>query len=355
MGLIKENFIESLLDRVDLVDVVSDFVDLKKVGSTYKGKSPFTDEKTASFFVVPSKQIWKDFSSGKGGRVIGFLQETQGLSFPDAVKWLADKYGAEVEFEQESPEEVEKRTGREEIIRLNEAAAAHYVKALRDLPDDHPAKIYLGSRMSEDEVIQWGIGWAPGGGKFLSKLMLAKAFGSLGEQAGLLRVSSGNHYDFFQERILFPIHNKTGRVVGFSGRVLGDEKPKYLNSPETLAFKKSQLLFGLHHAASEIVRENKMYLVEGQVDVIAMHSAGILNTVAPLGTALTFDHCRILQRMGSWVCLVMDGDEAGMRAVMKEDGQIETLLKEGFRVSVIKIPGGMDPDEFIKSKEKEQQ
>lgn len=350
---------QSTIERIKelpVQEVLSHYVDLKKAGTTWKAKSPFADEKTASFYVVPSKNIFKDFSTGKGGDAIKFVMEFTGKSFPDAVKEIADKCGERIEYDELPEEEQNKALDKELLYKLNEAAAKRFAEQLHladpvvkegYLKAPHPSfcELIERRRYTPDTILQWQIGYAPGkveGGfdpsawRFLTDLVGDKnRAGAL--ELGLIVEKNGHTYDFFRNRIMYPIHNHYGRIVAFGGRalVVDEYNAKYINSPDSKLFHKEETLFGLHFAIKPIHQSEYAFLMEGYTDVISFHQAGYANTVGTCGTALTEKQCKLLQRYTRKVCLLRDGDEAGKKATLRD---IDMLYSFGFQVTVLPVP-----------------
>jgi DNA primase len=340
----------STIDHVrelSIVDVVGRYIDIKRSGSNYRATSPFTNEKSPSFYVVPSKGIFKDFSSGKGGDCIKFVMEKEGLSYPDAIKDICGKFGLEIEYEsnghaKEYYDEVEL------LYKINDATASQYAKQLLEIDGNHPAfnELINKRRFSPDTVLQWQIGFAPGDvgttytpskWNFLSQIMISTGYYQQGIDLGLLKTKDGVNYDTFRSRIIFPIVDHNGRTVGFGARALkADEvNAKYINSSESKIFNKSRVLFGLHFAAQEIRKKGYANLMEGYTDVISFHQAGQINTVGTCGTALTDDQVKILRKYTNKVVLIYDPDEAGQGAAARS---INLLNRHGFQTSIVPLP-----------------
>lgn len=352
-----DQLIETVRDRNDLVTVVSEYLSLKKSGQNYTGLCPFHNEKTPSFIVSPSKQIFHCFGCGVGGNVFQFLIKIEGLSFPDALRRLAEKSGVPLpafeKVDRESPAQREI----DEIYRLNAEAADHFHKNLLTRPEAAPALAYLKGRgITAETMALFSIGFAlPRRDDFL------KAFGKkfplpLMEKAGLISRKEGApasqgveaSFDRFRNRILFPIRTPQGKVVGFGGRVLDDSLPKYLNTPETPVFTKGKHLFALDHAKAKGI--HSLIIVEGYFDAIAAHQAGVPNVVATLGTALTQDHLHLISRVAEKVVLIFDPDEAGVRAALRA---APLFIEKGMSAEVVSLPLGEDPDLFIRKHGKE--
>ncbi len=340
---IPERFIDDLVSRSDIVDVVSDYVQLtKRSGSNMFGLCPFHNEKTPSFSVSPDKQIYHCFGCGKGGGVINFIMEIENLPFPDAVRFLAKRAGMEV------PEDtVDDRTAtrRSRLLALNKDAARFFYENLSK-PVGAGAVEYINSRgLNKDVVVRFGLGAAPDSWNTLSDAMQSKGY-SVGEllEAGLVkRGRNGGVYDVFRNRLMFPVIDVHGDVVGFSGRIIGDGEPKYLNSPDTPVFQKSRNLFALNLARK--TKRGMLMLVEGNIDVVMLHQAGFDCAVASLGTSLTTEQARLMARYTKNAVLCYDSDNAGVKAVQRA---IPILESTGLSVRVLRMSGAKDPDEYIK-------
>jgi DNA primase len=329
-----------------LSEIIEQYVELKKKGANkYEGKSPWVpDEKTPSFHVNDTKNggMWKCFSTGRGGKYAAqFVMEHLGMNFPEAVKDICQKLGITCEEEQETKEQAERRKKQQSAKDLNRAAQKYFIGNRHTLPDDHAAQSQL-SRFDDDSITTWGIGYATG--NQIYPLAKEKALVKDCEAAGLLRNKEGNYHDYFYNRLTFPIHNQQGEIIGFAARALADEKPKYLNSPETPAFKKDQILYGLHHARDTIYNTGRAILTEGYTDVIAMHEGGFTETVATMGTALSEHHVKNLKRLCNHVILLRDGDAAGNNAMQND---LVMLLQEGFKVELVQLPDGKDPYDIL--------
>ncbi len=358
--MISHSTIERIKD-LPVHDVISHYVDLKKAGATWKAKSPFSDEKSASFFVVPSKNIFKDFSSGKGGNAITFVMEYTGKSFPDAVKEIAEKCNERIEYDELSEEDQNLALDRELLYRMNEAAAKRYAGALLELDATHLAyqELIDKRRYTADTLLQWQVGYAPGdtdgykpnAWRFLTELIGDKNY-QAGIELGLIVQKKGHTYDFFRHRVMYPIHNHHGRIVAFGGRALRTDEynAKYLNSADSKVYQKEATLYGLHFAHKPIHDSGFAFLMEGYTDVISFHQAGYANSVGTCGTALTPNQCKLLRRYTSKVVLLRDGDAAGQKATLRD---ITTLFAHGFEVTVLPVPEfedgrKVDPDDMTR-------
>ncbi len=352
MGRITASCIERIHDATVVEEVVGEFVQLKKSGSTFRGLSPFSNEKTPSFYVVPSKQIFKDFSSGKGGSAVTFLMEHEQMTYPDALRWIAKKYHIEIEEEAYSEEEDENRNIRESLLAVNSFALKTFSEWLWE--DDLGRSIglaYFRERGFNDETIKkFELGFHLEGRSNFSDVAIDAGYKpDVIEQTGLsILREDGSYIDRFWGRVMFPIHSMSGRVIGFGGRTLKTKSKtaKYLNSPESQIYYKSKVLYGLFQAKKMIVRNDQCYLVEGYTDVISLFQQGIENVVSTSGTALTIEQIRLLKRLTRNVTLLYDGDAAGIRASFRG---IDLLLEEGMLVRVVPLPEGQDPDTLAKA------
>lgn len=341
--------IEEIKHRMDIVEVVGDYVTLKRSGSSYKALSPFSTEKTPSFYVVPSKGIFKDFSSGKGGDAITFLMEIDGLSYLEALRYLAGKYGVEIIEEQQTDEAQEAHNKKESLFILLNFAKDHFKSLLWEHEEGQSIGLsYFKERGFTDQTIKdFELGYTLNEWDHLLKTAEGKGYRKeLLEEAGLvLSNDKGRVYDRFRNRVIFPIHNLSGRVVAFGARILSKDKkqPKYLNSPETALYNKSRILYGLFQAKQEVRKEDNIFLVEGYTDVISMHQTGIKNVVSSSGTALTEDQIKLIKRFTENVTVIFDGDAAGIKASIRG---IDMLLEGGLNVRAVSLPEGEDPDSY---------
>lgn len=349
--MISPSTIDEIKNRIDIVEVVGDFVTLKRSGSSYKALSPFANEKTPSFYVVPSKGIFKDFSSGKGGDAITFVMEVDGLSYVEALKYLAKKYNVEIQEEVQTDEALESQNKRESLyIILNYAKEYFNDLLLKSEEGKSVGLSYIKEReISQDSLDKFELGYSLGEWDGFLKAALKKGYDQkLIEEAGLIIAKENKVYDRFRNRVMFPIHNGSGKVVAFGARILVSDKkqPKYINSPETELYNKSKILYGLYHSKQEIRREDNCYLVEGYTDVIGMHQVGVENVVSSSGTALTHDQIKLIRRFTQNVTVIFDGDAAGIRASIRG---IDMLLEGGLNVRAVALPEGEDPDSQAKS------
>ncbi len=341
------DFVQELKDRVDIVEVVSEYVELKRAGSQFKGLCPFHPEKTPSFFVNPERQFFHCFGCGEGGDVISFVMKYEGLEFMEALEVLAKRAG--LSMESLKPSSSGAKALKDRLLEANTLAMRFYQKALKDSAE---AREYINKRGVSEEVAEvFSLGYAPPGGDRLIGYLRSRGLQEhILTKVGLARTTQqGRLIDMFRQRLMFPIFNPKAEVVGFGGRTLSEEQlgPKYLNTPETMLFKKSQELFGLYQARDGIKQKGYVIVTEGYLDVISAYQAGIKNVVAPLGTALTEQQARVLKRYTDKVLLVFDSDEAGVKASMRA---ALVLVVEGLQPKVLLLPQGEDLDSFIKTK-----
>lgn len=350
MGRISRETIDKIMDTARIEEVIGEFVNLKKSGQNYKGFSPFTDERNPSFYVSPAKNIFKCFSSNKGGSVVTFLMEHEHYTYPEALRYLARKYGIDIEEDEQSDEEKEMMDEREALYHLNAFALKYFKHVLFETDEGKSVGLsYFKERdYTTDTIKKFDLGYSPESWDALTRHCLSEGYKiEYLLRTGLAIDKEGRHYDRFRSRVIFPIHNLSGRVIGFGGRILGREenKPKYVNSPESEIYNKSAALYGLHMAKSEIIRNDKCLLVEGYTDVISMHQAGFENVVASSGTALTADQIRLIRRFTKNITILYDGDEAGIKASFRG---IDLILEQGMNVKIILFPEGDDPDSFVR-------
>jgi DNA primase len=346
--MISQTTIDEIKSRMDIVEVVGDYVTLKKSGSSYKAHSPFTNEKTPSFFVVPSKGIFKCFSSGKGGDSITFLMEIDGMSYIEALRHLAEKYGVEIEETIQTDEALEQQNKRESLYIILNAAGDYFIHNLLESEDGRAVGLsYFRERGFSDESIKkFKLGYALDQWDAFFKYAQDKGFNpELIEEAGLVIRKEDRVYDRFRGRVIFPIQSVAGKVIGFGARILTSDKkqPKYINSPETDLYNKSKVLYGIYQAKETIRKEDNCYLVEGYTDVISLHQSGISNVVSSSGTALTEDQVKLIKRYTKQVTVLFDGDEAGIRASFRG---VDLILAGGLNVKVVALPEGEDPDSY---------
>ena len=331
-------------------EVIGDFVQLKRAGSNYKGLSPFSNERTPSFMVSPVKQIWKDFSSGKGGNAIAFLMEHEHFTYPEAIRYLAKKYHIDIEETQQSSEEKAQADERESLYIVSEYAQQYFQDSLFNTEAGKAIGMtYFKERGFTEETIQkFRLGFSPDEWTAFTDTALAKGYQlEFLEKTGLTIVNADRKFDRFKGRVMFPIHSMSGRVLGFGGRILTNDKKqaKYLNSPESEIYHKSKVLYGIFFAKQAIAKADNCYLVEGYTDVIQMHQKGIENVVASSGTALTQDQIRLIHRLTPNITVLYDGDAAGLRASIRG---VDLILEQGMNVKVCTFPEGDDPDSFAR-------
>ena len=348
--MIPQETVNRILDSAQIVDVVGDFVTLKKRGANHMACCPFHNEKTPSFVVSPSKGIYKCFGCGKSGTAVGFIMEHENLSYTEALKYLAKKYHIEVVEKEETAEEIASRQRNESLLLVSEYAGKFFQESLQTPEGQAIGYQYFRSRGLEDETIaKYGLGWAPVNRRTFSDA--ARAAGYKEEfliETGLsIKYDDGRLVDRFHDRVIFPIHSVSGRVIAFGGRTLKTDKSvaKYVNSPETEIYVKSRSLYGIWFAKNEMSRQDKCILVEGYLDVLSMHQLGIKNVVASSGTSLTVEQIRLIRKFTNNVTIIYDGDGAGIKAALRGIGLV---LKEGLNVKVVLLPEGMDPDDFAR-------
>jgi DNA primase len=347
--MISRDSIEEVRSRADIVDVISDFVSLKKSGQNFKALSPFNNEKTPSFYVVPAKGIFKDFSSGKGGDSFTFVMEHEKISYIEAVRFLAKKYGVELKEDKENNEFAAEQSEREGLYILMNFAKDYFKEKLHTHEEGRSIGLsYFRERGFTDKTIQkFELGYALDGWTYFSAEAIQKGYNKeLLEKTGLVvKKEDGSTYDRFRGRVIFPVHNLSGKVIAFGARMMGKDKnqPKYINSPETDIYHKSDVLYGLFQAKNSIRQHNNCYLVEGYTDVISMHQADVENVVASSGTALTEEQIKLMRRFTENVTVLFDGDSAGIKAALRG---IDLILKGGLNVRVALFPDGEDPDSY---------
>jgi DNA primase len=349
--LISQNTIAQVFETVRVEEVIGDFVQLKKSGSSFKGLSPFSDERSPSFMVSPVKQIWKDFSSGKGGNAVTFIMEHEHFTYPEAIKYLAKKYNIEIEETERSDEEKEQQDARESLYLVSEYANTYFQKVLHNTDQGKAIGLsYFKERgFTEETIKKFQLGYSLDEWQAFTDDALGKGYNiDFLAATGLTIVKEQKRFDRFKGRVMFPIHSMSGRILGYGGRILINDKKaaKYLNSPESDIYHKSKVLYGLFHAKQSIAKEDNCYLVEGYTDVIQLHQAGIKNVVSSSGTALSSDQIRLINRLTNNITVLFDGDAAGVRASIRG---IDLILEQGVNVKVCTFPDGEDPDSFAKS------
>ena len=348
--MISKNTIDKVYDQMRVEEVIGDFVQLKRAGSNYKGLSPFSNERTPSFMVSPVKQIWKDFSSGKGGNAIAFLMEHEHFTYPEAIRYLAKKYHIDIEETEQSTEEKAQADERESLYIVSEYAQQYFQDTLFNTEAGKAIGMtYFKERGFTEETIQkFRLGFSPDEWTAFTDTALAKGYQlEFLEKTGLTIINGDRKFDRFKGRVMFPIHSMSGRVLGFGGRILTNDKKqaKYLNSPESEIYHKSKVLYGIFFAKQAIAKADNCYLVEGYTDVIQMHQKGIENVVASSGTALTQDQIRLIHRLTPNITVLYDGDAAGLRASIRG---VDLILEQGMNVKVCTFPDGDDPDSFAR-------
>ncbi|WP_424493349.1 DNA primase [Salinimicrobium sp. GXAS 041] len=354
--MISKNTIDKVFETARVEEVLGDFVQLKKSGSNFKGLSPFSDERTPSFMVSPVKQIWKDFSSGKGGNVVAFLMEHEHFTYPEAIKYLAKKYNIEVEETEQSQEQKQEADERESMYLVSEFASEYFQKVLLNTERGKAIGLsYFKERgFTEETIEKFNLGYSPDEWEAFTTEAIKKGYKlEYLEKTGLTIVKEEKQFDRFKGRVMFPIQSMSGRVLGFGGRILGNDKKaaKYLNSPESEIYHKSKVLYGIYHAKQAIAKEDNCYLVEGYTDVIQFNQTGIENVVSSSGTALTPEQIRLINRLTKNITVLFDSDAAGQRASLRG---IDLILEQGMNVKVCTFPEGEDPDSFAKKHSEEE-
>ncbi|MCE7990823.1 MAG: DNA primase [Roseivirga sp.] len=348
---ISNETINEIKTRADILEVVGDFVDLKKAGSSYRGLSPFTNEKTPSFYVSPSKEIYKCFSSGKGGDAISFIMELEGINYIEALKFLANKYGIEVEEEEQTDEQIQAQNERESLFIILNFAKDYFAETLLEHDEGKSIGLsYFKERgFSEETIRKFDLGYSLDTWDGFMKAAEKKGFKrEIMEKAGLILASENKTYDRFRGRVMFPIHNVAGKAIAFGARILTNNKkqPKYINSPETEVYHKSNIVYGIHQAKQEIRNADMCYLVEGYTDVISMHQSGVHNVVSSSGTSLTKEQIQLIGRYTKNITVLYDGDNAGIKASFRG---IDLILEHDLDVKAVVFPEGEDPDSFSRT------
>ena len=349
--MIPQETVDRILDLASIEDVVGDFVTLKRAGASYTACCPFHNEKTPSFVVTPSKGIYKCFGCGKSGTAVGFVMEHESMTYVEALRYLAKKYNVEIVESEESAEEIAKRQRGESLLLVSEFAGKFFVDSMKTQEGQVIGYQYFRSRGLTDETIRkYGLGWAPA----QSRTAFADAARAAGYKEEYLldtglckQYDDGRVVDTFHDRVMFPIHSTSGRIIAFGGRTLKSDKniPKYVNSKETEIYVKSRSLYGIYFAKNEMSRQDKCILVEGYLDVLSMHQLGITNVVASSGTSLTVEQIRLIRKFTENVTIIYDGDRAGIKAALRGT---DLVLKEGMNVKIVLLPDGQDPDDFAK-------
>lgn len=356
--MISRQTIDAIFSTARVEEVIGDFVSLKRAGSNLKGLSPFADEKTPSFMVSPAKQIWKDFSTGKGGNVVTFLMEHEQFTYPEALRWLAKKYNIEIEEDREqTDEQKEELKLRESLYIVSEFANKYFQEQLNETEEGRNVGLsYFKERgFTKQTIEKFELGYSPVQKNAFTERAEKKGYGKNILEASGLSIYKENEFgiDRFRERVMFPIHSFSGRVLGFGGRILRNDvkAAKYLNSPESEIYHKSKILYGIFQSKQAILKENECLLVEGYTDVISLHQAGIENVVASSGTALTPDQIRLIKRLTPNVTILYDGDPAGIKASFRG---IDLILEQELNVKVLLFPEGEDPDSFAQKHSSEE-
>ena len=352
--MIDRETVDRIYAAANIVDIIGDYVTLKRKGVNYTACCPFHNEKTPSFIVSPAKGLFKCFGCGKGGNAVTFLMEQEGISYPEALKMVAKRYGIEVHEKELTEEEVRRNDDRESMFALNSWATAYFANYLHNEPEGRSVGLsYFRQKrgMTDATIRKFGLGFCPARGDRMSKDALAAGYKReflLSTGLSLARESDGSLYDRFRDRVIFPVHNISGRIVAFGGRTLRTDKQvaKYQNSPESEIYSKKRELYGLYFAKKAIQQQNFAIMVEGYTDVISMHQAGVENVVSSSGTSLTTDQIRLLGRFTKNITVIYDGDSAGIHASLRG---IDMILREGMNVRVVLLPEPEDPDSFARS------
>ena len=348
--MISRSTIDRVFETARVEEVIGEFVQLKKAGSNFKGLSHFTDEKSPSFMVSPVKQIWKDFSTGKGGNAVSFLMEHEHYSYPEAIKFLAKKYNIEIEETVQSDQEKEQMNERESMFLVSKFAKDYFQDVLLNSTQGKAIGLsYFKERgFREDIIKKFDLGYCLDTWDSFTNEALKKGYDiKYLASTGVTIVRENKQFDRFKGRVMFPIHSMSGRILGFGGRTLSSDKKtaKYVNSPESDIYHKSKILYGIYQAKKEIAKQDNCFLVEGYTDVISFYQSGIENVVASSGTALTSDQIRLVNRLTKNITVLFDGDAAGIRASIRG---IDLILEQGMNVKVVTFPDGEDPDSFAK-------
>ncbi len=346
--MISPSSIQEVLNRSDIIEIVGQFVRLKKRGANYIANCPFHNEKTPSFSVSASKGIYKCFGCGKGGNVVTFIQDHEKLTYPEAIRWLADFYKIELEETERTPEQLQQQQIEESIRILNEFAASYFEQALRTEEGTAIGMSYFRHRGLNMQVIEkFRLGYSPETWDAFYQEALSRGYSKeVMERAGLIKQRNGQYYDSYRGRVIFPIQSMTGRVLGFGARILksNDKAPKYVNSPENELYNKSRVLYGLYQSRQAIGKQDECFLVEGYTDVISLHQGGVENVVASSGTSLTEDQLRLIGQLTKNLTILYDGDAAGVNAALRG---LDMALERSFNVQLVLLPEGEDPDSFI--------
>lgn len=347
--MITQNTIQQILSRIDIIDIVGSFVKLKKRGTNYLGLCPFHNEKSPSFTVSPTKEIYKCFGCGRSGNSISFLMEAEKYSYVEALRWLANKYNVEIEETETSPEYKQQQQVADSLYIINGFAQKFFSHALFETDDGQDIALsYLKERGFREEIIKkFELGFNPEARDSFTKAAQAAQYSvDLLQKTGLVAVRDGNTYDNYRGRIIFPIHNQSGKVLGFGARIIkkNDKAPKYINTPENEIYVKSKLLYGSYFARMAIDKADECLLVEGYTDVVSLHQAGIENVVASGGTSLTPDQLRLIKKYTNNLTIIYDGDNAGIKAALRG---LDLALEESLNVKLVLIPDKEDPDSYV--------
>ena len=347
--MITQNTIQQILSRIDIVEIVGSFVKLKKRGTNYIGLCPFHNEKSPSFTVSAAKEIYKCFGCGRSGNSINFLMEQEKYSYVEALRWLAAKYNVEIEETETSPEFKQQQQVADSLYIINNFAQKFFSNALLNTEEGQDiALAYLKERgFREDIIKKFQIGFNPEARDSFTKEALAAQYNlDYLQKSGLVAVRDGNAYDNYRGRIIFPIHNQSGKVLGFGARIIktNDKAPKYINTPENEIYVKSKLLYGSYFARQAIDKADECLLVEGYTDVVSLHQAGIENVVASGGTSLTPDQLRLIKKYTNNLTIIYDGDNAGIKAALRG---LDLALEESLNVKLVLIPDKEDPDSYV--------
>ena len=349
--MISKDTIDKVFEFSRVEEVISDFIALKKSGANYKGLSPFTNEKTPSFIVSPSKQIWKDFSSGKGGNVIAFLMEHEQFNYPESIRYLANKYNIEIIETVETSENIEERNERESLFIINNFALSYFQDKLSE--KEEIKKYLLDRGLSPTTIKNFNLGYSIDSQNNFYKKANSKGYSDdYLKETGLVIAGENKMIDRFRGRIIFPIKSISGRILGFGGRITDSNKKiaKYINSPESKIYNKSKILYGIYESKQFIVKDDTCLLVEGYMDVIQLHEHGIKNVLASSGTSLTKDQIILIKRLTPNIIVLFDGDQAGLSASLRS---IDMILEEGLNVKICSFPEGDDPDSYVRKNKKE--
>src|SRR6187455_3805121 len=353
--MISQNTIQQILSRIDIIDVIGAFVKLKKRGTNYLGLCPFHNERTPSFTVSPAKEIYKCFGCGKSGNTISFLMEHEKYSYVDSLRWLANRYGIEIEESFATDEQRQQMQVADSLYIINNFAQQFFSKILFETEEGQDVGLsYLKERgFREDIIKKFQLGYNPEARDSYTKAAIAAQYNTeLLLKTGLVANRSDQLMDNYRGRIIFPVHNHSGKVLGFGARILktNDKAPKYINTPENEIYVKSRLLYGTYQARQAIDRNDECLLVEGYTDVVSLHQAGVQNVVASGGTALTPDQLRLVKKYTNNLTIVYDGDSAGIKAALRG---LDLALDEGLQVQLVLIPDGEDPDSYVRKVGKE--